>query len=132
MISSRFVAASRELANKTPFYSATFNLAKHNSTQAKSNLVLVDVNDKTGFSVVTLNSPPVNSLNLELLSAFRSTLDDLEKNNSRGMILTSVCFFFYHFLNSSKSSHDLIFVCSSTVIAHRFLRWTRHQRNVQA
>jgi hypothetical protein len=94
MISSRFAAATRQLA----FKSATFNLARHNSTQASSNLILVDVNDKTGYSVVTLNSPPVNSLNLELLTAFRSTLDDLEKNKSRGMILTSVCvkvFFFF-------------------------------------
>lgn len=55
-----------------------------------SNLVTVDVNDKTGIAVVTLNSPPVNSLNLELLTALNGTLDDLGNNRSRGMILTSV------------------------------------------
>lgn len=40
--------------------------------------------------VVTLNRPPVNSLNLELLSDISNTLDDLESSKSRGMILTSV------------------------------------------
>lgn len=55
-----------------------------------TNLVNVDVNDKTGIAVVTLNRPPVNSLNLELLTDFSNTLDDLESNKSKGMILTSV------------------------------------------
>lgn len=59
------------------------------STQSNK-LVLVDVNDKTGIALVTLNSPPVNSLNLELLSAFAKSLEELKTNNSRGMILTSV------------------------------------------
>jgi hypothetical protein len=33
---------------------------------------------------------PVNSLNLELLQELSTTFDTLEKENSRGMILTSV------------------------------------------
>lgn len=72
---------------------ATSCLLRHQSTTseaAKQDLVLVDVNDQTGYSVVTLNRPPVNSLNLELLSAFSKTLDELQNNRSRGMILTSV------------------------------------------
>lgn len=60
-----------------------------------SNLVNVDVNDKTGIAVVTLNRPPVNSLNLELLTDISKTLDDLESNKSKGMILTSVGFSLY-------------------------------------
>lgn len=52
-------------------------------------LVLTEVDDKTGYATVTLNRPPVNSLNLELLTAFSETLDDLQNNKSRGMILTS-------------------------------------------
>jgi len=56
---------------------------------APADLVLFDVNDKTGISTVTLNRPAVNSLNLELLSAISKTLDDLQNNKSRGMILTS-------------------------------------------
>jgi Delta3-Delta2-enoyl-CoA isomerase len=62
---------------------------RNQSTQLNK-LVLVDVNDKTGIALVTLNSPPVNSLNLELLSAFAKSLEELKTNNSRGMILTSV------------------------------------------
>jgi Delta3-Delta2-enoyl-CoA isomerase len=64
---------------------------RHQSTAA-NDLVLVDVNDKTGYATVTLNRPPVNSLNLELLSAISKTLDDLLNNKTRGMILTSVNF----------------------------------------
>lgn len=56
---------------------------------AAQNLVQVEVNDKTGYATVTLNSPPVNTLNLQLLSAFSETLDLLQNNRSRGMILTS-------------------------------------------
>lgn len=52
-------------------------------------LVLAEVNDKTGYATVTLNRPPVNSLNLELLTEFSETLDDLQNNKSRGMILSS-------------------------------------------
>ncbi|XP_055541844.1 enoyl-CoA delta isomerase 1, mitochondrial-like [Wyeomyia smithii] len=52
-------------------------------------LVLTTVDDKTGYATVTLNRPPVNSLNLELLKAISESLDDLQNNKSRGMILTS-------------------------------------------
>lgn len=65
------------------------SLVRNQSTTSKD-LVLVDVNDKTGYATVTLNRPPVNSLNLELLTAISKTLDDLQNNKSRGMILTSV------------------------------------------
>lgn len=58
-------------------------------SNASDKLVLVGVDDKTGYATVTLNRPPVNSLNLELLTAFSETLDDLQNNKSRGMILTS-------------------------------------------
>lgn len=65
------------------------SLVRHQSTAPKD-LVLVEVNDKTGYATVTMNRPPVNSLNLDLLSAFSKTLDELQNNKSRGMILTSV------------------------------------------
>jgi len=64
-------------------------LVRHQSSTSPTDLVLVDVNDKTGFATVTLNRAPVNSLNLELLSAISKSLDDLLNNKSRGMILTS-------------------------------------------
>lgn len=58
-------------------------------SSASDKLVLTEVDDKTGYATVTLNRPPVNSLNLELLKAISETLDDLQNNKSRGMILTS-------------------------------------------
>lgn len=63
-------------------------------------LVLVDVNDKNGYATVTLNRPPVNSFNLELMMALSRALDQVERNNSRGMILTSVIFLeIYYFIS---------------------------------
>ncbi|KAF5280565.1 hypothetical protein FQR65_LT00316 [Abscondita terminalis] len=47
------------------------------------------VNDDTGIATVTMKRPPVNSLNLELLTEFSNVLTDLKKNKSQGMILTS-------------------------------------------
>lgn len=58
-------------------------------SSALDKLVITEVDDKTGYATVTLNRPPVNSLNLELLKAISETLDDLQNNKSRGMILTS-------------------------------------------
>lgn len=58
-------------------------------SSASEKLVITEVDDKTGYATVTLNRPPVNSLNLELLKAISETLDDLQNNKSRGMILTS-------------------------------------------
>lgn len=51
---------------------------------------LVDVAvDNEGYATVTLQRPPVNSLNLELLQDISKSLDEVGKNKSRGMILTS-------------------------------------------
>lgn len=53
-------------------------------------LVNVWVNDQTGIATVTMNRKPVNGLSLELFEALSKTLDDLENNKCRGVILTSV------------------------------------------
>lgn len=52
----------------------------------------VDVNEKTGFVTATLQRPPVNSLNLELMTSFLNLLKDLENDKCRGLILTSVSY----------------------------------------
>ncbi|KAG5675602.1 hypothetical protein PVAND_005494 [Polypedilum vanderplanki] len=58
--------------------------------QSNSNqLVIVDINDKTGYATLSLNRPPANSFNLEQLVAFSKALDDIEKSKVKGMILTS-------------------------------------------
>jgi Delta3-Delta2-enoyl-CoA isomerase len=67
----------------------TPSLARCQSSSSKD-LVLVNVNDKTGIATLTMNSLPVNSLNLELLTAFSKGLDVIGSNGSKGMILTSV------------------------------------------
>lgn len=49
------------------------------------------VDDKTGIATLEFDRPPVHSLNTPLLQEISSTLTDLTKNKSRGLILTSVC-----------------------------------------
>lgn len=53
-------------------------------------LVNLTVNDKTGIATLELNRPPINSLNTALLTDIVTALDELTKNRSKGMILTSV------------------------------------------
>lgn len=81
LISTRFIGRTASQFNRIA--------SRCMSSGANNGLVSVDLNEKTGISVVTLNRPPVNSLNLELLKDIASTLDDLESSRSRGMILTS-------------------------------------------
>lgn len=52
--------------------------------------VNVEVNDKTGIALVTLNRPPVNSLNLEFLNDISNAFDEVQNNRSKGMVITSV------------------------------------------
>ncbi|XP_017464863.1 PREDICTED: enoyl-CoA delta isomerase 1, mitochondrial-like [Rhagoletis zephyria] len=49
----------------------------------------LEVNEKTGIATLTLNRPPVNSLNLELLTDIRNCIKDAESNKCKGLILTS-------------------------------------------
>lgn len=79
--------------SRIPILSSKYSTTSNNN----ENLILTSLNDKTGVATVTLNRPPVNSLNLELLTEFSKTLDELTKNNSRGMILTSVRRIFWGF-----------------------------------
>lgn len=59
------------------------------NTPGSNKLVITEVDEKSGYATVTLNRPPVNSLNLELLKEISVALDELQNNKSRGMILTS-------------------------------------------
>ncbi|XP_046403529.1 enoyl-CoA delta isomerase 1, mitochondrial-like [Ischnura elegans] len=58
-------------------------------SSAGDKLVDLQVNDDTGVATVTMQRPPVNGLNLDLLQQLSSTLDQLEKSKCAGMILTS-------------------------------------------
>lgn len=52
--------------------------------------VNVEINENTGVALVTLNRLPVNSLNLELVTELSNVFDEILKNKSKGMIITSV------------------------------------------
>lgn len=66
------------------------NNIRYQSSSAAQNLIQVDINEKTGVSVVSLNRKPVNSLSLELFKDFCGVMDDLEREKVRGMVLKSV------------------------------------------
>jgi len=59
------------------------------TTSSVQNLVEINVDDKSGYATLTMNKPPVNSLNLELLEGLSNALDQMVDNRSRGVILTS-------------------------------------------
>ncbi|XP_023293353.2 enoyl-CoA delta isomerase 1, mitochondrial [Lucilia cuprina] len=59
------------------------------SSASAGKLTTVEVNDKTGVAVLTMNRPPVNGLNLELLRDIHNSIEEIESNKSRGLILTS-------------------------------------------
>lgn len=66
-------------------------VAQRNLSAVANALVNVEVNDKTGIALITMNRKPVNGLSLELFEALSTTLDDLENNKTRGAIVTSGC-----------------------------------------
>lgn len=66
---------------------------------AATKLVNLEVNDKSGIAILSLNRPPVNSLSLELLTDIAIALDEVESNRSKGLILTSVKGFEFILLN---------------------------------
>lgn len=91
----KLTMASRTISHKLRHVAALPFNSRNNSTVPKKDFILVDVNDKTGVALVTLNNLPVNTMSLEFLSAFSKTLDDLKANNTKGMILTSVSLISY-------------------------------------
>lgn len=51
---------------------------------------LVDLTvDNDGVAILTMQRPPVNSLNLDLLKELSNSLDEVAKNKNTGLILTS-------------------------------------------
>jgi len=43
-----------------------------------------------GTAVISMQNRPVNAMSFEMLQTLAKTLEDLEKNNCKGLILTSV------------------------------------------
>lgn len=72
------------------FISPSFlcNRFRLNSSSA-SNFVALSKCDDSGFTSLKLNRPKVNSFNLEFLTEILKALDQVEKENSKGVIITS-------------------------------------------
>ena len=68
--------------------SRPFDRCMSSSTGGK--LTTVAVNDKSGVATLTMNRPPVNGLNYELLRDIKESIEEIESNKCRGLILTSV------------------------------------------
>ncbi|KAG5667601.1 hypothetical protein PVAND_015577 [Polypedilum vanderplanki] len=88
MNSSTLKKATKYLNNNT-IKLLMNNFIKHQSSTMSQGHVITEINDKSGFATVTFNRPPANSFNLEFLQDFLKTLDELDRNKCRGMILTS-------------------------------------------
>lgn len=89
-----------------------------------SSLTLVEVDDKTGIATVTMNRPPVNSFNLELLKDLHESIKQVECNKSRGLILTSVSLLivrwihliqFQSFNSLTKKSSPLVWISTNYI-----------------
>ncbi|KAE9533126.1 hypothetical protein AGLY_009554 [Aphis glycines] len=60
-----------------------------NCRHVSQSMLQSTVDEKSGIATVTMNKPPVNSLNLEFLEEIITLLNKLQKDKVRGMILTS-------------------------------------------
>lgn len=58
-------------------------------SSSSGKLVNVDINSQSGIATVNMNRPPVNSLNLPLLTDLVDAMKSVKKNKCLGMILTS-------------------------------------------
>jgi len=82
------------LANMALSFLRTCGLAQIRSVRlprfySTASLVDVKVDDKSGCAVVSMQKPPVNSLNVDMIQALTKALVELEANKCRGFILTS-------------------------------------------
>lgn len=93
LIAMNFSAIKRCLRPLTKRY---FSSSAANAVQ-QLKLVNLTVDDSTGIATLELNRPPVNTLNTPLLQDISSALTQVEKNQSKGLILTSVCIDFSNF-----------------------------------
>lgn len=57
---------------------------------ATSKLTTIEVDDRSGIATLSMNLPPVNTLTMELMHDLIDSINQIESNKSRGLILTSV------------------------------------------
>ncbi|XP_016979108.1 enoyl-CoA delta isomerase 1, mitochondrial [Drosophila rhopaloa] len=56
---------------------------------ANSKLTTIEVDDKSGIATLSMNLPPVNTLTMDLMHDLIDSINEIESNRSRGLILTS-------------------------------------------
>lgn len=90
----------KKLASKQCIRSLSLHRLMSTSMSRQSKLTTLSVDDKTGIATLEMNRPPVNSLNTLLLKDISNALDEVAKNRSKGLILTSVkiSIFYFFFL----------------------------------
>ncbi|EDW88706.1 enoyl-CoA delta isomerase 1, mitochondrial [Drosophila yakuba] len=59
------------------------------SSGATSKLTTIEVDDRSGIATLSMNLPPVNTLTMELMHDLIDSINQIESNKSRGLILTS-------------------------------------------
>ncbi|KAH8287867.1 hypothetical protein KR018_003599 [Drosophila ironensis] len=59
------------------------------STGTSSKLTTVEVDNQSGIATLSMNLPPVNTLSMELMHDMIESINEIECNKSRGLILTS-------------------------------------------
>ncbi|XP_002132515.2 enoyl-CoA delta isomerase 1, mitochondrial [Drosophila pseudoobscura] len=59
------------------------------SNGENSGLTTIEVDDKSGIATLSMNLPPVNTLTLNLMHDLIDSINQIECNKSRGLILTS-------------------------------------------
>ncbi|KAG7459477.1 hypothetical protein MATL_G00211100 [Megalops atlanticus] len=65
-------------------------LVSNQRNSSSASKIKVDLDSNTGIAVMTLQSPPVNSLSLDFLTEFAISLEKLEMDRGcRGLVLTS-------------------------------------------
>lgn len=85
LVTSGFCIARQCLRKNVPLH----RVCKRNVTGSGSSLDF-NVDSKTGVAVLSMNKPPVNSLNLEFLTELNITLEKVENDKQcRGLIITS-------------------------------------------
>ncbi|KAH8393168.1 hypothetical protein KR200_008091 [Drosophila serrata] len=60
-----------------------------NVGSSSTKLTTIDVDDKSGIATLSMNLAPVNTLTMELMHDLIESINQIESNKSRGLILTS-------------------------------------------
>ncbi|KAH8255300.1 hypothetical protein KR038_000638 [Drosophila bunnanda] len=72
-----------------PILSGVQSLRSQAKGSSLTKLTTIDVDDKSGIATLSMNLAPVNTLTMELMHDLIESINQIESNKSRGLILTS-------------------------------------------